>query len=363
MIAQRRAFFRTHKDPRARRAFVRRQQARLSALRRAAACTLIPAGARIVATIPIPNDGGVGVGAGSVWVIDRSDGLSRIDPATNAVTEKVPGVVGAAPVVGEGAIWVPSAVVANALFRVDLATRAVIRIATGPSSDEWPIAAAVTPDAVWVGNHHGGTVARVDPRTNAVVASVRWGEHLNGGIYHIATDGSRVWVTGSRTSDVSEIDPTTNSVVRRTPVPTGTCGGVAVDASAVWVASGFDRPYTCWAPANWGISRIDRATGAVLRIDVGGRPVDVRASFGSIWVLNDAPTLELVRLDPLTYRIIGRLPLAPGRCAPEITGNCPGAEYGTALAVGFDSLWVRISAPGAAGQLLRIAPISEGAGG
>jgi virginiamycin B lyase len=358
MGKKRRAFFRTHKSPRARRAFVRRQKAKLRALRRAAACEVIPAGARIVARIPVPNDGGVGVGAGSVWVIDRASGLLRVDPTTNGVVAQVPGPRGAAPVVGEGAVWVPSAAVFNALLRVDLGTGAVTRIATGPTEDEWPIAAVMTPGAVWVGNHHGGTVARIDPRTNTIVASVRWGDHANGGVYHMATDGSRIWVTGSRTSDVAEIDSTTNSIVRRTPVPTGACGGITVDASAVWVTSGFDRPYTCWDPANWGLSRVDRATGAVTRIDVGGRPIDVRVAFGSVWVVTDAPTLELVRLDRSTYRVVGRLPLASGRCAPEITGNCPGAEYGTALAIGFDSLWIRVDALGMAGKLLRIQPTS-----
>jgi hypothetical protein len=357
MVAERRAFFRTHKNRQVRRAFVRRQQARLRSLQRAAACTVTPAGARIVATIPIPNDGGIGAGAGSVWALDRSNGLLlRVDPATNSMAGQIPGLSGAAPVVGEGAVWVPSAIVFNALMRVDLETGAVTRIATGPSADEWPATAVVTPGAVWVGNHHGGTVARVDPRTSAVVASVPWGAHGNGGIYHMATDGSRIWVTGSRTSDVTEIDTATNSVVGRTTVPTGTCGGVAVDAAAVWIASGYDRPYACWNTANWGVSRIDLATGAVTRIDVGGRPIDVRVGLGSVWVVVDAPRLQLVRLDPATYQVVGRLALAPGRCTPETTALCAGAEYGTALAVAFDSVWVRISAPGAAGKVLRIEP-------
>lgn len=356
MIAERRAFFRTHKNRDIQRGFVRRQQAKLRALRRAAACTVVPAGARIVAEISIPNDGGIGAGAGSIWVVDRSRGLLRIDPATDSVAEHIPGVRGGAPVVGEGVVWVPSAIILNTLLRVDLATGAVSRIATGPSADEWPITAVVTPGAVWVGNHHGGSVARVDPRTNAVVASVPWGEHGNGGIYHMATDGSRIWVTGSRTSDVTEIDTATNSVVRRTTVHTGTCGGIAVDAAAVWAASGYDRPYTCWNTTSWGVSRIDRATGAVTRIDVGGRPIDVRVGFESVWVVVDAPTLQLVRLDPTTSRVVGRLPLAPGRCTPETTGFCSGAEYATALAVAFDSVWVRISAPSAVGKVLRIKP-------
>lgn len=346
MMAQRRAFFRSHTNPRAGSAFVRRQQAKLRALRQAAACTVIPLGARIIAAIPIPNEGGVGVGAGRVWVSDRASGLLRkVDPATNSVADEIPGVRGAAPVVGEGAVWVASALI-NRLLRVDLESQAVTQIETGPTTDEWPISVVLASGSVWVGNHHGGTVVRIDPRTNAILGTVRWGDHANGGIFHMTTDGASIWIAGSRTSDVAELDTRTNSIVRRTPVPTGTCGGVSVDASAVWITSGFDRPYACWNRANWGVSRIDRATGSVTRIDVGGRPIDVRDAFGSVWVVIDAPRLELVRLDPTTFRVIGRLPLLTQRCVPQNTGSCPGAEYGSALAVGFDSLWVRVSSLG-----------------
>jgi hypothetical protein len=136
---------------------------------------------------------------------------------------------------------------------------------------------------------------------------------------------------------------------------TGTCGGIEVDADAVWVASGYDLPFTCWSTANWGVTRIDRATGAVTRIDVGGRPMDVRAGFGSVWVVVDVPTLQLVRLDPATYQVVGLLPLAPDGCTPQTPASCS-TDPATALAVAFDSVWVRINAPGAAGKVLRIEP-------
>ena len=201
MTAQRRAFFRSHSNPRARRTFVRRQQAKLRALRQAAACTVTPLGARIIAGIPIPNDGSVGVGAGSMRVTDRASGMLRkVDPATNSVADEIPGVRGGTtPVAGEGTVWVASAFM-NRLLRVDLESHAVTQIETGPTTDEWPIAVVVASGSAWVGNHHGGTVVRIDPRTNAILDTVRWGDHANGGIFHMATDGASIWIAGSRTS-------------------------------------------------------------------------------------------------------------------------------------------------------------------
>jgi len=378
MAKARRAYFGSHHSRKARRAFVKRQQAKLAALRRAAACEVPVAGAVVVESIPIPGSGGIGVGLGRVWALDReAHDLYRIEPAAVPTgsdvshSELLPltgAVGGAAPVVGKGAVWIADGL-GNKLLRVDAAAAhalnppAVTHISTGPTSDEMPITAVVAAGSVWVGNHHGGTVARIDPKTNTVVATIPWGAHGGGGIYHMTTDGSHIWVTGSRTSDVAEIDTSTNSIVRRTPVPTGTCGGLAVDASAVWITSGFDAPYTCWwsrpdlGVDRIGVSRIDRATGAVTRIDVGGRPIDVRSAFGSIWILVDAPRLELVRLDPATYHVIGRLRLSDATCDTKKTPYCPGAELGSALEVGFDSLWVRRAAAATVpGALLRIVP-------
>ncbi len=262
MKSARRAYFRSHRSARARRAFVERQQTKLRALERAAACRVVPPGAEIVASIPAGGTGGVGVGAGSVWVIDRTSGLLRIDPTTNTQVDKIERVFGGAPVVGDGAVWVPSGTpFYNSLLRVDPEAHTFIQIPTGPSADEWPAAAVVTPGAVWVGNHHGGPVVRVDPRTNKVVATIPWSGPTLGGIYHMASDGSTLWVTGTTTTDAAEIDVTTNAIVRRIDVPNGTCGGIDVDASAVWGASGYDQPYPCWQRQNWGVSRIDRSTG------------------------------------------------------------------------------------------------------
>jgi len=360
MKSARRAYFRSHRSARARRAFVARQEAKLRALKRAATCRVVPPGAAVVASIPAGGTGGVGVGAGSVWVSDRTSGLLRIDPTTNTQVDKFERVFGGAPVVGEGAVWVPSGTpFYNSLLRVDPQAHTFIQIPTGPSADEWPVAAVVTPGAVWVGNHHGGPLVRVDPRTNKVVATIPWSGPTLGGIYHTATDGSTIWVTGTRTTDAAEVDVAANAIVRRIDVPNGTCGGIDVGASSVWVASGYDQPYPCWQRQNWGVSRIDRSTGRVTRIDIGGRPIDVRVGLGSIWAVLDAPKLQLVRIDPARNVVVGRLTLSDTECRPTVVaGACPAVEYTTALAVGFGSLWLRVNStmPGTAGRLLRLDP-------
>jgi len=80
---------------------------------------------------------------------------------------------------------------------------------------------------------------------------------------------------------------------------------------------------------------------------------------GSIWAVVDVPELQLVRIDPGTNTVVGRLRFTGTECRPTVVvGSCPSAEYTTSLAVGFGSLWLRVNAtpPGRAGELLRIDP-------
>jgi hypothetical protein len=319
--------------------------------------TTLPTGAHIVFTAPLPTNGTVGVGGGAVWVVDRQGGdaadpnraaLLRIAPDSGRITDRIRGVIGSSIAATDDGIWVASART-DRLIRVSPDGEQMTSIRTAPngtSDDIYPYAVVATADAIWVANHHAGTIARIDPRTNAVVASVQWGEAGGGGPTHLAIDGSSVWVTSVRTMDLVEIDTATNRIVDRVDLaPAGACGGLAAGPDSVWAASGFDRPFSCWQPEHWGVSRVDRATRAVTRIDVGARPADVRIGFGSVWVLTDEPTTELLRLDPITNEVVGRLalPLRPDLANP--------------LAIGLDAIWVRLVREGSAdGALLKIQP-------
>jgi streptogramin lyase len=81
--------------------------------------------------------------------------------------------------------------------------------------------------------------------------------------------------------------------------------------------------------------RSNRSTGEV---DGLSSAVGIAAGFGSVWVA-DLDARQIVRVDPLTDRIIARLRV---RGVP------------VRLAVGFGSLWVRDDT----GRVLRIKPAS-----
>ncbi len=90
----------------------------------------------------------------------------------------------------------------------------------------------VSDNAVWVTAKDAGTVARIDPLTNAVVAVIPTGL----GAHDIVADGNGVWVTNYRAGTVSRLDELTGAVVA-TIEDVGSGVGIDSSGDAVWVSS------------------------------------------------------------------------------------------------------------------------------
>jgi virginiamycin B lyase len=312
MMKARRAYFRSHNGAKARRAFLKRQQRKLRKLRRAAACEVLPAGSGIIATVPIPNDGPVAVDSSGIWVVDRANGevdaagtprgaLYRVDPATNTVTDQIRGVFGNGSEVGFGAVWIGGAYALNAVLRADIGTRSVTRLPSGPSADEGPGHVAISPGAVWVTNHHAGTLAQLNPVTGAVVRTVEIVGRGTSGPNRMVFDGKFLWVAVPRDNSLVKVDATTAEVVQRLGADRGNCGGLAADSERIWVAGAV-----C---GSTGVLAVDRQTGQQTFINVDGNPWDVAVAFGSLWVATRSPS-RLLRIDPATREITGSLDLS-----------------------------------------------------
>jgi YVTN family beta-propeller protein len=105
-----------------------------------------------------------------------------------------------------------------------------------------PVELAVGAGSVWVANRtlgrngffpsgKRGTVSRIDPETNAVVATIRVGHEPSG----IAVGDGAIWVVNRTDFTVSRIDPGTNRVIATIPIgnrPTG----IAAGGGSVFVA-------------------------------------------------------------------------------------------------------------------------------
>jgi hypothetical protein len=191
--------------------------------------------------------------------------------------------------------------------------RVTVTIPVGP----FPRAIAAGEGGVWVlvpGNDtdggYGGTVERIDPSTNEVVASipVETGDA-------VAVGAGSVWVTGvtntvgpsGQTSDfkgvVMRIDPATNRVVDRIPYQGGSPYDIAADATGVWVALSTGN-------RSGAILHLDPETGEeVAAIPVADVPYAVTTGEGYVWVL--LGPRGLVKIDPATDEVVATIDVNP----------------------------------------------------
>jgi YVTN family beta-propeller protein len=166
----------------------------------------------------------------------------------------------------------------------------------GAQTGEAGYSIAGSDSAVWVYNGEAGTIARVDPGTNKVVATIPVGH----GLGSVALGQGAVWVVNTTEGTLSRIDPQTNKVVANvtfgSPNEPGCCvEEVTVSPGAVWVSDFTDRT----------LVRIDPQTNKVVTTipdDLG--PTGVSFGAGSVWVCNHhSDSQGLMRLDPQTNQV------------------------------------------------------------
>jgi virginiamycin B lyase len=196
-----------------------------------------------------------------------------------------------------------------------------------PTAVPLPASIAVTPEAVvdvarpigfaTVGTDlwtlGAGELVRIDPRTNAVTASVTLGGAAD--LYNdLKANDDGLWVTDWDSATLYRVDPATRKVVAR--IPAGFAPkGILATATGVWVA---DTHYGT-------VMRIDPATNTIVAtITVGptgnSGPNWLALGLGSIWV-NIPNNSTVVRIDPDTNAIQATIHI------PTSVTPCGGFEF------------------------------------
>ncbi len=126
-------------------------------------------------------------------------------------------------------------------------------------------------------------LTRVDPRTNAVVATIPVGKSPR----FLAIGEGSVWTLNQGDGSISRVDLATNRVVAT--IEAGIPGGggeIAVGEGSVWATS-FGYP----------ITRIDLATNTVAQQFFGPGGDAIRVGLGSVW-LSNLRAGNVWRIDP-----------------------------------------------------------------
>jgi DNA-binding beta-propeller fold protein YncE len=158
------------------------------------------------------------------------------------------------------------------------------RIATG----EHPCGIASGFGAVWVANDGGGTLARINPKTNRVTRRVRVGP----GVCSVATGSGFVWMTNYRTGSVVRVSPRTFQA--RSVTIGDEPFDVLVGAGHVWATSWGDGTLVELDPRSLRVLR---------RLDVGPYPAGLASRRGSIWVGFGRSATSVVRVHPSSGRV------------------------------------------------------------
>lgn len=216
----------------------------------------------------------------------------------------------------EAAIILPSGTV--------LAGKEVVTIKVG----SFPQQAAVGEGAVWVPDSGSGTVSRIDPQTNEVVATIPIGNaDLNNGRLipsRVTTGDGYVWVATNDDDSVVQIDPKTNQIVATISLGM-TPFALAVKNGTLWVTS--------------------RENNSVLLVDVNTQqvvetipdvkdPTAIAVTEDAIWVVNHRDD-AVTRIDPLTNQVVTLISLGTTGVLDPVCRSCVNG-----IALGAGSVWV-----------------------
>src|SRR5262249_46611483 len=141
------------------------------------------------------------------------------------------------------------------------------------------------------------TLARVDPRTNRVIAVVHVGAHP----VVVAAAGRSVWVYNRDGASISEVDAGTNRLLKTTPIssfsPAECCSlfagpVLAADASGAWFVSGGEF-------ARARLTHIVAGGGRKREYPLDLTPTGVAVGRRAVWVVGHrGREYRLVRIDP-----------------------------------------------------------------
>jgi YVTN family beta-propeller protein len=135
-----------------------------------------------------------------------------------------------------------------------------------------------------------GTLARVDPKTNNVIATIQ----VAPGSFAAAFGGDAVWITSTEQSVLTRVDPKTNKVVATIPIGQKP-RFLSIGEGSVWTLNQGDGT----------ISRVDmRANKLVANIEAGlpGGGGEIAVGEGSVWVT--MMEIPLTRIDPSTNKVV-----------------------------------------------------------
>lgn len=193
-----------------------------------------------------------------------------------------------------GSLWVADCK-DRTLNRIDLKTaQKTAVIETGIANPKGELNVVAGAGSIWVASDDKGVIARVDPASNAVTASIA----VDPSTYYLAFGLGSLWAVSAVHQSLQKVDPQSNAVVTRTALGREP-GFLVAGEGAVWVQEQGDGT----------LAKIDPETGSVsgrVKIDETLKYGDIDAGGGKIWLRTTAHQTFVV-VDPKSLAIRGRI--------------------------------------------------------
>lgn len=240
----------------------------------------------------------------SVWAtnVGRVERWSRQGKLAEVALTKPCGAMA----IEDRALWVADCA-EGTLNRIDLRrAQKTASIATGIANPEGELNVVAGAGSVWVPSDAKGVIARIDPRSNRVIAHIQ----VDPGSFYLAYGLGSLWAVSATQHSIQRIDPKTNEVVTRTELGKEP-GFLVAGEGAVWVQEQGDGT----------VARIDAKSGAVTgRVKIGDnlKYGDIDAGGGKVWLRTTDDQLFVV-IDATTMEVLARKGKAQGSGALRYT--------------------------------------------
>ena len=158
---------------------------------------------------------------------------------------------------------------------------------------------------VWVANHHGDSVSRIDPATNVASQTIA----VPGEPVGIRAAFDSLWTFTPVDRAVKRIDPGSGSVtVIPVGVQDGPITGLVAASGAVWLSGGDGRLHGIDPRTN----KVTRSSAVLFDDDCAG---SMAAAAGKLWRVPECGGNRLEAIDPKTLAIVTSIDVPPGSVA------------------------------------------------
>jgi virginiamycin B lyase len=255
--------------------------------------------------VPVPGFADfIAVDGKTIWVTNAK----RVERWSNR--KKLATVAMAHPcgamTIDHGSLWVADCK-DRTLNRIDIRTAKITAaIPTGIGNPKGELNVVAGAGSIWVSSDAKGLIARIDPASNAVIATVQVDPDSD----YLSFGFGALWAASGTSQTLQKIDPTTNAVVKRTLLGR-TPGFLVAGEGAVWVQEQGDGT----------VAKVDPETGAVsgrVKVDETLKYGDIDAGGGKVWLRTTAGQ-SFVVIDPATLTVRARVGAASGSGALRYT--------------------------------------------